>query len=217
MTNFLFPLYGMWSGSPEHGLVPLSIYLPVDDYHTLHFGLFWDPSKPITDPSGPPSEFPSEVGELGPGVGPMLPEQRGKFFSTSWPVASPDNDFMMDLEAKDTRNSTGIPTVRLQDSAVIWSMGAIMDRTREHMGTTDATVIRVHRRLIQAAKAMRDHGTVPPGVEHPELYKVRSVATILPGDADWLEALADWRFARTNERPNVETMENRAIPGREKA
>ncbi len=109
---------------------------------------------------------------------------------------------MMDLEAKKNRNFTGIPGVRLQDSAVIWSMGPIMDRTQEHLGTADATIIRMRRRLIAAARALRDHGIVPPGVEQPEAYKVRSVATLLPLGVDWEAALSDWHHARTNDHPN---------------
>lgn len=40
----------------------------------------------------------------------------------------------------------GVGSVRLQDSAVIQSMGRIMDRSKEHLGTADAALIRVRRR-----------------------------------------------------------------------
>ena len=49
-----------------------------------------------------------EPGALMPGVGPMKPEQHGRFFSKWWPQAAPDSDFLMDVEAK-KRNATGIP------------------------------------------------------------------------------------------------------------
>ena len=133
----------------------------------------------------------------------MKPEQKGRFFSHWWPEAGRDNDFLIDLEAKRTRNATGIPSVRLQDAAVISSMGETMDRTREHLGTADATIIKARRMLIGAALALRDHDVTPPGVDSPEAYRVRSVATTLPGDADWEEALADWRYARTVEHPGA--------------
>ena len=42
-TQFLFPIYGMFPGGGEDGSVPLSIYLPIDDHHTLHWGLWWTP------------------------------------------------------------------------------------------------------------------------------------------------------------------------------
>ena len=41
------------------------------------------------------------------------------------------------------------------------SMGAIIDRTQEHLGTSDAMVIRTRRRVINAARALRDSAAVP--------------------------------------------------------
>jgi len=213
-THFLFPIYGMWPGSADDGTVPLSIYLPVDDYHTVHFGLWWHPTQPIEGGRHPANLLPDEVGLLGGGTGPNKPEQKGRFFADSWAVANPENDFLMNVEAKKTKNFTGIPTVRLQDDAVIWSMGPIMDRTQEHLGTADATVIRVRKRLLDAVRALRDHGTIPPGVDEPELYKVRSIVTILPPGSDWEDALHDWHHARTDEHPNPGATQNRAIKER---
>jgi hypothetical protein len=130
----------------------------------------------------------------------MRPEQKGKFFADWWPEARPETNFLMDLEAK-KRNFTGIPSVRLQDSAVIWSMGPIMDRTVEHLCTSDAAIIKVRRKLINAAKALREHGTLPPGVENPEWYNLRTCNVSLPPGTNWEEALADWHYVRTNEYP----------------
>jgi len=114
---------------------------------------------------------------------------------------SPETDFHMDLEAKKTKNYTGIPSVRQQDAALEWSMGPIMDRTKEHLGTADATVIKSRRRLIAAARAFAENGTPPPGSQNPELYNVRSCSVVLAGDQDWQEALGDWFYGRTTEYP----------------
>jgi hypothetical protein len=67
-------------------------------------------------------------------------------------------------------------------------MGPIYRRNQEHLGTSDVMIIRTRRRLINAAKALREHGTVPPGVDNPELYRIRSGGIILPRSADWIEA-----------------------------
>jgi phthalate 4,5-dioxygenase oxygenase subunit len=211
-THFLLPIYGMWPGASDDGTTPLSIYLPVDDEHTVHFGVFWHPTKALGE-TYPKDEFAKETGALGPGVGPMLPPQTDRYFPNAWPMANPRNNFLMDLEAKRTKNFTGIPTVRLQDSAVIWSMGPIMDRTREHLGTMDATVIKVRRKLLAAAKALRDHDTAPPGVDDPELYRVRSCAVVLPKELDWETALNDWHHCRTDQHPNPGFVSKRAGEG----
>ena len=89
----------------------------------------------------------------------------------------------------------------MQDDAVITSMGKVMDRTKEHLGTADATIIRVRRRMLEAAKALRDRGVIPPGVNSPELYQVRSCQAILPKDRSWQTVLDDWHQCRTTEHP----------------
>ena len=116
---------------------------------------------------------------------------------------SPETDFHMDLETKRYFNYTGIPNVRQQDAALEWSMGPIMDRTKEHLGTADATVIRTRRLLIAAARALAEDGTPPPGSQNPELYKVRSCSVVLAGDQDWLETLGPWFYAKTDEYPEA--------------
>jgi len=64
-------------------------------------------------------------------------------------------------------------------------MGPIYDRSHEHLGTTDQLIIRTRRRMINAARALREQGTVPPGVDNPALYRQRSGEMILPKNVDW--------------------------------
>ena len=56
-------------------------------------------------------------------------------------------------------------------------------------------VIRTRRRAIQAARALRDGGSVPPGVDDPEVYRYRSGGVILPREANWLESTKELRRA----------------------
>ena len=83
----------------------------------------------------------------------------------------------------------------LQDQAVTESMGEVYDRTQEHLGTSDAMVIRTRKRLIDAAKALRDEGRVPPGVDDPHVYETRSGGVVLPEDVNWIEATTNLRRA----------------------
>ena len=142
-----------------------------------------------------------EPGVLGP-PGPMKPEQKGKFFANWWSEISPETDFHMDLWAKKNRNFTGIPSVRQQDAALEWSMGRVMDRTREHLGTADAAIIKTRRKLIAAARQYAEDGTPPPGSQNPEWYTVRSCETVLPQGEAWEKALEPWLTAATADYPD---------------
>ncbi|HWO72449.1 MAG TPA: hypothetical protein VNN21_02735, partial [Dehalococcoidia bacterium] len=116
------------------------------------------------------------------------------FYETA---ASGDYDFGIDREEQRTSRTqtgfTGLPNVPVQDGAITWSQGTIVNRTKEHLATTDSMVIRVRRRLIAAAKALREHGTVPPGVDNPRVYRQRSGWALLPEGTDWWEALRPLR------------------------
>jgi hypothetical protein len=54
-------------------------------------------------------------------------------------------------------------------------------------------VIRTRKRLTDAARALRDHGRVPPGVDNPHVYAIRSGGVVLPSAANWIEATAELR------------------------
>src|SRR5918912_2841636 len=109
------------------------------------------------------------------------------------------NDFQIDREVQRQNSGsagyTGIQGIAMQDAAMTTSMGAIYDRSKERLGTTDAMVIRVRRRLIAAVQAHMKHGVTPPGVEDPAVYRVRSGGVFLPPDADWVEATRELRQA----------------------
>ena len=59
------------------------------------------------------------------------------------------------------------------------SMGPIVNRRQEHLGTTDAAVIAMRRGLIQGAKALQQ-GIEPFAASHPDVYQVRPSSCLIP-------------------------------------
>jgi phenylpropionate dioxygenase-like ring-hydroxylating dioxygenase large terminal subunit len=210
-TQFLMPIFTLFPGT-EDGYVPSHMYTPIDDETTMHWGIRWHPFREMPG-DRKLSQKVTRIPEL-QGMGPMKPTQHGKPFPNWWPVANPENDFLMDREVQKTMNFTGIPTVRLQDGAMTASMGRIVNRTREHLGTTDTMIIQTRRRLINAAKALRERGETPPGVDDANVYSARSASAVLPADVDWKVALADWHHARTIELPAERVAIDRGYPER---
>ncbi len=101
------------------------------------------------------------------------------------------------------RNYTGITGGHQQDQAITESMGPIYARNQEHLGTADAMIIRVRRRLIAAAKALAEEDVTPPSVDNPAAYQVRSGGVILPKGVDWIEATKELRKAFV-EHPEID-------------
>jgi phthalate 4,5-dioxygenase oxygenase subunit len=160
--------------------------VPMDDHHTLTFSMTTGRNLPA--PNGSPLAI---RGALKPNT----TDWYGRF----QPEQELSNDFQIDREAQRHNTGaagyTGISGIAMQDAAMTTSMGPVLDRTIEHLGTTDAMVIRVRRRLIAAVQAHMRHGTVPPGVDDPEAYRVRSGGVFLGPDADWVEATRELRRA----------------------
>ncbi len=200
-TQYLMPVHTIFPAS-EDGVVPCHIWVPIDDEHTLAWDVRWHPSREM-----PNRTLLQHAPEMA-GMGPMRPSQGGRYFADWWPENDMVNDYGLDRENQRTATFTGIPTVRLQDSAMTTSMGPIFNRTKEHLGTTDSAIIQARRLLLGTAQALREHGTPPPGADHPEWFRVRSCSAVLPADADWQTELEDWHLARTNEVRREQTLES---------
>jgi hypothetical protein len=199
IAHQLFPFYAM----VPTGVLGLEIrwraYVPIDDDHVMVWTvnkLKPDASRPVS-PRGTPVLGPGELGYL-----PNTTHWLGRWRLS----ANLSNDFLVDRDLQKSGESySGIRGIRQQDAAVTGSMGPIYQRDQEHLGTTDALIIRTRRRLIQAARALRDEGILPPGVDEPEIYRQRSGGVILPRSADWWDATQDLRRAFV-ERPELAPM-----------
>ena len=68
-------------------------------------------------------------------------------------------------------------------------MGEISDRELENLAPSDLMIVMTRRRLLEAARALADNGTIPPLVDDPETgASARSGDLIAPEGQDWLEA-----------------------------
>ena len=104
-------------------------------------------------------------------------------------VANLQNDYLIDRERQRSENFTGLEeSAPLQDAACQESMGPIVDRSGEHLGSSDAGIIGVRRRLLDAALRLRDAGEDPPGMREPAAYRRSGRQVLLPHGADWLAA-----------------------------
>jgi len=177
--HLLFPFFAMPPGASVLGEdARFLAYVPMDDYNTLEWGI---------------GIRPPEVQSQGMLGREYIPNGTG-WFERFRIKQNLQNDFLIDREEQKRGDSyTGIRGIRQQDMAMTETMGPIMDRTKEHLGTTDQMIIRTRRRYLQAVKALRDHGITPPGVDNPKAYHQRSGQVILPRNVDWWEATRDLR------------------------
>ena len=75
------------------------------------------------------------------------------------PTDNKSNDYNVDRVAQRNYSYSGIKTFPLQDIAMMEDQrGALMDRRREHLASSDEAIIRVRRRLIRAARSLAESG-----------------------------------------------------------
>jgi phthalate 4,5-dioxygenase oxygenase subunit len=184
-AHFGFPF---WTWIPQGDFtdrVQARAWVPIDDTHTMFVSFNWNQqsrSPPLKD------------GKPIPGALPVLDYQPN---STDWygrwrPAANASNDYRIDREAQ--RNDmiyTGISHIHMQDQAITESMGDIVDHSFEHLAPSDQMITRTRRRLLMAARDLREKGAVPPGVDDPGIYmQARSGEAVLAAD-DWQAAYRD--------------------------
>jgi hypothetical protein len=75
-----------------------------------------------------------------------------------------------------------------QDGCATESMGAICDRTLEHLGYSDKTIIAVRKLLLAAVRTVQGGGEAPHVVRDPrdaDFSRLRSIKGLLPAGTDW--------------------------------
>jgi phthalate 4,5-dioxygenase oxygenase subunit len=185
VTDFIMPFMCYIATVPVGGDSCLMM-VPIDDDHFWRWSFTTKKSVP---PPGREALASSAMGAGGPRSTAVATETRSR--------ASRDNDYYIDREQQREVSYTGIRGIAQQDMAVTESMGAIYDRSHEHLGTTDASIIRMRRMLIKAARDLAN-GTEPPAVDGSQPFaNIRSAEKILaPGE--------DWRLLGTEADPVVQ-------------
>lgn len=168
-ANFLFPF---WSQAPngEFGShMHARAWVPLDDTHTMFIFIWWKKAVAANSQPQPTFKDGTPIGGTGRSED-LLPN------STDWlgrfkMAANEENDWLINRDAQhDGSNYTGIEGIHLQDQAVTESMGGIVDHDHEHLAPSDMMITRTRRRLLLAARALRDKGELPPGADDASVY-----------------------------------------------
>jgi phthalate 4,5-dioxygenase oxygenase subunit len=178
ITPWVMPAFTMVpprADHPVHG----HFWVPIDDENCWVYTFDYLPVRALTD---------AERRAMKAGQGVHNEYEPG---GTYRPLQNKDNDYLMDRAAQ-RRGETfsGIKGIAMQDASLQESMGPIVDRSKERLVSADSGIIKARRKLVAAAVELREKGIVPPGVDTAH-QRVRSVATVLPQDASFLDACKD--------------------------
>ncbi|MEE2998879.1 MAG: Rieske 2Fe-2S domain-containing protein [Pseudomonadota bacterium] len=177
ITQYLYPYYTMIppvgdfdtsKGQPYAG----HAWVPIDDENTWTWSFGASPER----------EYTKDERKFSGGKDGMW----GPTDENYYPLQNRDNNYLIDREVQRTRSFTGINGIPNQDAAVQESMGSIVDRSKEKLGTSDAAIIAFRKSLIKLAKAVAE-GKEPAAALDGQLYNVRSVSVVLDKDKKFAE------------------------------
>lgn len=165
LTQFLMPSFTLIpseAGSP----INFTAAVPVDDTNMVGFTVTWLPDRPINE---------HDIGTIESWAG-AYAEVDPKTFE---PLANRANDYFLDRDKQRSENFTGMRGIREEDIAVQEDQfgGPIADRTKEHLGTSDAGVIALRRRLLHAVLDLRA-GREPLEPHREHAYRVHPLADL---------------------------------------
>jgi hypothetical protein len=165
--HYIFPFYtfpprmegedGMWHA-----------FIPRDDHSTWSWDVQFSHTKPI-DAAG-------------------QSHRRGLIVDSNLrKVRNIDNNYEQDRSLMVDANYSGIRGIANQDHAVTETMGPIVDRSKEHLGTSDLPIIRMRRMLLEAVKG--SHGKYIPKLHKIPLNRLFSCGKVDSRKKTWREAI----------------------------
>lgn len=149
----------------------VAMFAPVDDENTIFYGLFVSQDgRPVSS-----EKMRTQMSAV-PGV-----DLDRRWFRRD----TAENWYGQDREAMKNGDWCGIKGFPNQDVVCQESMGPVVDRPREHLGTSDVAIIRFRRRLLESLERSIA-GQDPIGLVTPIPYeRMRSEQKVIPIDQPW--------------------------------
>jgi phthalate 4,5-dioxygenase oxygenase subunit len=198
VTNAIFP---------HTFVIPLSetmtitqMHLPVDDTHTYWYSIF-------TSFAGPVDKTAMRNQRL-----------RANPMPHYLPVSGRHNHWGFNAQEQQSTTFLGMgeDDINVHDQWACESMGAIADRTREHLGTSDKVIIANRRMLIKAIETVQAGGT-PPGVADAALAHAMTGPDTVDGIAPANGWEAFWRDTAATKRAGAPWLAAEPLPMAESA
>jgi phthalate 4,5-dioxygenase oxygenase subunit len=171
VTQFIVPFTALIPrplipSEPAHA----QLFVPVDDERTMFYGVFFSQDGAPVDEAAQRAKH-----HVVPGV-----DLDARWYRH----ANVDNWFMQDRDAMRNGSYTGIKGFTNQDMACQESMGVVVDRTREHLGTSDVAIIRMRKRMLEALRR-HEAGETPLGHEGIPYGRLRGDQRVIPIAEPW--------------------------------
>lgn len=178
ITQWIMPWYTIIPPFGTHNPLGAHAWVPIDDETCWAWSINYHPTRDLRE---------DELASMYRGEGIHSQNIPG----TYRPIANKTNDYLIDRVAqKEQRSFSGVEGIAAQDFSLQESMGPIVDRTKERLGTSDAAIILARRRLLSAAEEASENNDPLPG-DQAKHHRVRSASILLPKSVPFNEGAED--------------------------
>jgi phthalate 4,5-dioxygenase oxygenase subunit len=197
VNQFMLPFWTLVPPQSKYPELSGHAWVPMDDEHTLCLMFSYTPDEPFY----PRSRALLEDGHNGRETGHAsrncyAPRPPTTPYADFWTRFTPGNGYDFDYASQQDTWFSGLPGLWVQDSACQSGVAPVYDRTREHLGASDAGVVAARRLLLETLSNFADRGERPAGADDPATFMVRAVSVHLPVETPWQEACAPFMKAK---------------------
>jgi phenylpropionate dioxygenase-like ring-hydroxylating dioxygenase large terminal subunit len=181
---FIFPFWVTYPSDMIESNISANAWVPIDDENTMIFNI------DVFRGHGKDKGMRYKDGSVVPGLArPLEYLPRTTDWQGRWRAAmNSSNDYGRSRENMAKGSFIGVNGVPLQDQAMIESMGPIVDRSLEHLASSDRMVTVTRRALLKAAREYAESGKLPEVLDKPELVlDARGGDMVVPEGTDWLD------------------------------
>jgi phthalate 4,5-dioxygenase oxygenase subunit len=184
VNQFLMPFWTLVPPQTQYPELSGHAWVPIDDEHTLALMFSYTPDQPFYEKSRKVFKEGHKGRETGHhSDGAYEPQPPTVPFPKYWSRFNRGNAYQFSHELQRLYNA-GMPGLWMEDAACQSGVAPIYDRTKEHLGTTDAGIARVRRMLLDHARKL-GQGERPASAAMPESFMVRAVSITIPAGGDW--------------------------------
>ncbi|MBO0683299.1 MAG: Rieske 2Fe-2S domain-containing protein, partial [Candidatus Dormibacteraeota bacterium] len=183
LTHWLAPYTSQIPGNRSGQAV---MRIPMDDENTYSCGILYSLDRPL---SGPDDPLVGGRGQQQGGTQQVILRD-GYVVDCPRSAQNRENNYGFDLERQRTTNYSGIAGgPAAEDRAMTEGMGPILDRSEEHLGTSDVAIIAARRCLLRMARELQE-GREPHATQHPEDFATTAI-DVESRHADFDDVLAE--------------------------
>jgi phthalate 4,5-dioxygenase len=185
ITQWIMPWYTIIPPFGTHNPLGAHAWVPIGDESCWAWSINYHPTRDLRE---------DEIASMRRGEGIHARYIPGTYRT----LANAGNDYLIDREAQRAKRSfSGVEGIAAQDFSLQESMGPIVDRSIERLGTSDAAIILARRRLLAAAELAADGKPVPG--DQTAHHRVRSASLLLPKSVPFQEGAREALVARPGE------------------